>query len=55
VDEEHFQAHVFEPALACSECGRTWEDPSERWRVNFNDADQAVSYCPECARRTLDD
>ncbi len=55
MEEEHFEAHVFEPSLVCSECGRTWDNPSERWRVRITDADEAVSYCPECARRNFDD
>ena len=55
LDEQHFEAHVFEPALACTQCGRTWEDPGERWRVQFTDDDRPVSYCPDCARTKFGD
>jgi len=37
--------------LRCEECGRRWDEPSERWRIFFTDDDppEPASYCPECA------
>ncbi|HET8527799.1 MAG TPA: hypothetical protein VFL60_02725 [Gaiellaceae bacterium] len=37
--------------LRCVECGRGWEDGSERWRLKVLFEEQppeAVPYCPEC-------
>ena len=40
-------------ALTCTECRRTWLDPSERWRL-YVDPDeplQTFAYCAACAAR----
>jgi hypothetical protein len=37
--------------LRCVECGRAWEDGSERWRLKVLFEEQppeAVPYCPGC-------
>jgi hypothetical protein len=39
--------------LTCTECGRTWLNPSERWRL-YVDPDerlQTFAYCAACAER----
>jgi hypothetical protein len=43
--------------LRCTECGRRWDEPAERWRVYFSDDDQPepASYCPDCAKREFSD
>jgi hypothetical protein len=54
VEDEHSDNHLFMLSLRCQECGRRWDDPTERWRVYFTDGDpppQPASYCPECAAR----
>jgi hypothetical protein len=57
VREQQFDAHVFVLSLLCEECGRRWDDPTERWRVYFTDDDppEPASYCPECSRREFSD
>jgi hypothetical protein len=39
--------------LACIECRRQWDVPSERWRLKVTDEEprEAVPYCPDCATR----
>jgi hypothetical protein len=37
--------------LCCVECGRAWEDESERWRLKVLFEEQppeTVPYCPDC-------
>jgi len=37
--------------LQCVECGRSWEDEHERWRLKVLFAEQppeTVPYCPGC-------
>ena len=42
--------------IACIECCRQWQVPSERWRVYLTEEDppEAVAYCPACAAREFD-
>jgi hypothetical protein len=58
-DDAQFEvdAHVFVISMRCQECGRRWNDPTERWRVYFTDEDppDPGSYCPDCARREFAD
>jgi hypothetical protein len=37
----------------CLECGRTWVEQAERWRVYLtaDDPPKPLVYCPECAER----
>jgi hypothetical protein len=51
-----FDAHVLVVSLRCIECGRRWVDRRERWRVYLTDENppDAVTYCPECARREFE-
>lgn len=51
-----FDAHVLVVSLNCIECGRRWVDRRERWRVYLTDESppDAVTYCPECARREFE-
>ena len=39
--------------LLCVECGSSWDDPLERWRLLRTDDEPAETafYCPECAER----
>jgi RNase P subunit RPR2 len=40
----------------CEECRRVWlPHERQRWRAYFDDEDQLVLFCPECARREFDD
>ena len=57
VDEQQFDAHVLVLPLRCQECGRRWDNPTERWRVYFTEDDppEPASYCPACASREFDD
>jgi len=43
--------------LSCLECGRSWLDGSERWRLYLTAADPAepLLYCTVCAAREFDD
>jgi hypothetical protein len=42
--------------LRCVECGRSWLDPRERWRVYLTDDEPADSaaFCPGCSAREFD-
>jgi hypothetical protein len=43
----------------CLECGRSWLDDSERWRLYVTAADpdpaELLLYCAACASREFDD
>jgi hypothetical protein len=39
------------PDRSCSECGRAWTDPSERWQTFLTVDDQPALFCPSCAER----
>jgi hypothetical protein len=41
----------------CLECGRTWLDEAERWRLYVTVAEPAelLMYCAACAAREFDD
>jgi hypothetical protein len=56
-DVGQFDAHVFVLSLRCEECGRRWDDATERWRVYFTNDEppEPASYCPDCARREFAD
>ncbi len=44
--------------LHCVECGRAWEQASERWRlkvlVEDGEAAETVPYCPACHAREFE-
>lgn len=42
--------------LTCLECGVSWLDASERWRIYLTDDDcpEPVLYCQVCATREFD-
>jgi hypothetical protein len=42
--------------LVCIECGRTWTEPQERWRIYLTDDVQPlpVLYCAACAAFEFD-
>jgi hypothetical protein len=42
--------------LHCTECGRGWEDPTERWRmyVTSDDPPESGVFCPRCAGEEFD-
>jgi len=46
---------VVEP-VSCLECGRSWVEPSERWRIYLSGdtPPESLTYCPDCARREFD-
>jgi hypothetical protein len=38
--------------LECIECGRPWDEETERWRLKvLDDPIETVPYCPDCATR----
>jgi RNase P subunit RPR2 len=40
----------------CEECFRVWlPTDAKRWRCYFDDEDNLVFFCPECAEREFDD
>ncbi len=43
--------------LICLECGRSWLDESERWRLYVTGAEpqELLLYCAGCASREFDD
>jgi hypothetical protein len=43
--------------LTCLECGRTWQDAFERWRLYVTAAEptELLLYCAHCASREFDD
>jgi hypothetical protein len=42
--------------VRCLECGRSWVEPSERWRTYLSGENPPtpLTYCPDCARREFD-
>lgn len=43
--------------VRCLECGRSWLDLSERWRIYLLSGEsppEPLTYCPDCARREFD-
>jgi hypothetical protein len=48
---------VLAAPMRCIECGRRWEDGSERWRLKLlalEDPAETVPYCPECHVREFE-
>jgi hypothetical protein len=43
-------------APACLECGRSWLDETERWRLylTWDDPPEKLLYCTACATREFD-
>ena len=42
--------------IECIECTRSWEIPTERWRLYLTDDDppEPVAYCLECSAREFE-
>jgi hypothetical protein len=53
---DHSEPTTLIEPVRCLECGRSWTDVSERWRIYLSSESppEPLTYCSDCARREFD-
>jgi len=53
---DHAENLTLVEPVRCLECGRSWLDVWERWRIYLSSENppQPLAYCPDCAQREFD-